>query len=193
VAANDLIVGCVGWNDPSPSAGYATSVSGVSDGTSSFTLGTQTATTTTTPDRGQCFYLLAANSGSRTYTITFTNTNAVYTSLNTQLVFTEFSASGKTWHYDAANQNNSGSTTSTAWNSGTITTQTTYPGEAVVAFSRLFNVGATLSNILIGSYTPIEYQTATYLLNLPLAAAGGTATYSASTNWVGMITAFYAR
>lgn len=109
VTAGNLIVVFVSWgaNDRTPT---------VSDGTSSLTAGTKvTSSGGGFYNYNQVFYLLAANSGNRTYTVTFGGAVA-YPSISVE----EFSASGA-WTFDTQNTGNGNSSSLL---SGNITTAT---------------------------------------------------------------------
>jgi hypothetical protein len=186
VAGSDLITVCANW-----SSSTGTTIASVSDGTSSFTLGTAA----NIPDGGsnagygQCAFLLAANSGTHTYTVTL---SGAYDS--PQIWVGEFSASSGTWHYDTANQAGGNSTSAS---SGSISTSGT--AEVVISSHKLFAVVASLSASAIGSSTPTQttyltgaYSWNYYLLNTPVTSGAATATYSTSTYWTANAMAFSA-
>jgi len=184
VTAGNLIVAFVAWTT------LGTTITQISDGTSNLTALTRVDEGVDSADHGQMFYLLSANGGDRTYTITFSGTSD-------SVVFwvAEFNSSGA-WSYDASN---GASGISTAPNSGNISTTGT--DEIAVWGNKLFNVAATLSNPLINGVTPTEpayspvdtYHHLYYrLLSSTFTDGAGAGTYSVSTQWVSLIAAFKA-
>jgi len=183
VGAGNLIVVYASWYN----ATYPTAT--CSDGTS--TLEALTAVSAWN-NKSQIFYLLSANGGDKTYTVTFANSSGPRT------VFVwEFASTGDTWYYDTSNQGSAqGSTTAS---SGVITTQSTYP-QVIVSNGVLGNYAASTSSPLIGSYTPTEpatspidtYDHQYYLLNQTVTSGAATVSYSTNTDWVRNVAALYA-
>lgn len=182
VAAGDLIEACA-------AAGSVNTTMSVSDGTSSFTSGTLATGSTIWI---QCFWLLSANSGNRTYTVTLHSG-----SLGVAMWAIEFHAPSGTWHIDTGNQ---ATGNSSSLSTGNITTHTS-TGEAILFISLLSNFVATVSNPLIGPVTPTElasspqntYQHAYWLANDKIIAGSGTLTYNTTTDWGGAMVACYAQ
>jgi hypothetical protein len=189
VTAGDLIAGCTTWND---SVNNFANVS-VSDGTSSFTVSTANSSGTyTTSTYGQCFYLLSANGGNKTYTVTYNDMNPHYG----EIIVGQFHATSGTWHYDTQV---SGTGNSTSSSSGNFTTHAS-TGEVVINGNRLANVAATSSSPSIGGNTPTEFANSPigsdhqyYLLNTSVSAGAATLTYSATTYWTNLVVGFYAQ
>lgn len=184
-AAGDLIV-CSAHGD---ATSYPTIT--MSDGTSSLTALTQAQYLGSAHDFGQVFYLLSANSGSATYTATFS-----FSSEGTEVACVDAHSSTGTWHYDASNQS-SGNGTSVS--TGTITTTGT--NEFVFFPGKLYNTAANTSNPLInggapseGSFSPLSTYDHYYyrILTSTFSGGAGTKIYSTSTYWVAELTAFYA-
>lgn len=108
VTAGNLIVFYATWN------GSNGGTVDVSDGTTTFQKGTLVAQSTVV--WGQMFYLLSANGGNKTYTITW-STDVDYPGMTVS----EFNASGA-WSFDAQN---TGSASSTSISTGNISTSGT--------------------------------------------------------------------
>jgi hypothetical protein len=183
VTAGDLIVIFTGWD----TAG--TEVNSISDGTSSFSL--LNVTNTGSNRSGKIGYLLSANSGDKTYTITYSSAAS-----NRIAFVAEFNASSGTWKFDASNQNGG---TGTAATTGTIHTVGT-AGVAVFG-NKLFETAATASNPLINgaaptepAYSPVDTYHHFYyrILTATFSGGGGALTYSTSTYWVSCLATFYA-
>jgi hypothetical protein len=141
---------------------------------------------------GQVFYLLAANGGNKTFTVTFAG-QITYP----EVFVYEFAASQTvTWNYDTGH---GAGAYSTAASSGNITTQSTNPAIVITSTGKLYNVAATTSNPLIGGGTPVEsspspvgtYDHQYYLLNTPITNGAATLTYDGSTYWTRYVAAFY--
>ena len=154
VGAGNLIVLWAKWED-SASGGIT-----VSDGTSSLSLGTLRSPGTTGP-RGQFAYLLVANSGNKTYTVTWPS-GALYKRLRIM----EFSYTGTA----SLDTQNTATGTSNAPLSGNITTTGT-------------------DEVILGGYAEYSaYSSSLFKVNSAAAAGsvGGGATYAAE--WYSIFT-----
>jgi len=181
ITAGNLIVLNFAWD------GYGT-VTGVSDGTSSLT--GLTKYSFPGADNIQCWYLLSANGGNKTFTVTTSG------NIESQVLFvSEFNASGA-WSFDVENGANG---FNTAPDTGNISTTGT--DEVVICGNKLAQIGATLSNPLINAVTPTEpaYSPAgTYhhlfyrLLTATFSNGSASGTYSTNTYWVWNLTGFKA-
>jgi hypothetical protein len=177
VTAGDLIVGCLSWN-----LGGTPSIS-ISDGTTTATLLPE-ATDGTFHDYSLMWYILSANSGNRTYTVT---TSIAVNSADYWV--SQFHSSGPgSWHSDSGS--GSGASSSTASNSGNFTT-TYSANNATVNCTQIYNVAATTSSPSIGGNTPVEFPFSPtntfdhqyYLLNTGITAGAASLTYSPATDW----------
>ena len=186
-SAGGLIVCSAHWSSTNPG-----STATMSDGTNSLTLLSTTHLNNTLNYFGDVFYTLSATSGSKTYTVTATNSPAAI-----EVACMDFHTSSGSWHLDSSN---SASAYSASSDSGAITT--TGSAEVVVLTGKLSDVAATTSNPLINGQTPAEPSwspVATYdhyyykLFTAPFTAGHGTRTYSGATNWNAEISAFYAQ
>jgi hypothetical protein len=184
VQVGDLVV-CAVQNDSLTTSGT------MSDGTSSLTPLAQF--NSGSAPGNQFFYILSSvASGSVTYTPSLTG--------SIQECFEFHVTGGKTWHFDADNQNGVGGGTSVT--TGNITTTGGNNLEAVVFVNKLKNIASSVSNPLIDGITPIEpswspiggaNQHEYYLIPTTGSFTGqGTLTYGTSTNWVAGIIAFKA-
>jgi hypothetical protein len=184
VGAGDLVV-CAVQNDTLSGSGT------MSDGTSSLTALTQF--NSGSAPGNQFFYILSSvASGSVTYTPSITG--------SIQECFEFHVTGGKTWHFDADNQNGVGGGTSVT--TGNITTTGGNGLEAVVFVNKLKNVASSVSNPLIDGITPVEPSWSPigganhheyYLIpSIGTFTGQGTLTYGTSTNWVAGIVAFKA-
>ena len=179
VTAGNLIVIWVKWEGAS-SNGNAT----CSDGTSSFAMATAGHRGTSAPS-SQFGYLLSANGGNKTYTVTVPAGGGFI-----RLRVAEFSYTGGTLSFDVENI---GSGSSTAPASGNVTTTGTDElvfggyGEATVATSSspLINGLAASTLPTQGSYTRLWYKTfaSTFTGNASI-------TLSAAGSWVCNILSF---
>ena len=177
VTAGNLIVIWVKWEEASLSGSAS-----VTDGVSSFTMGTPAHFGTSRPS-GQFGYLLSANGGNRTYTATFPTGDAF-----PRLRIAEFSYAG-TISFDGQHIG-SGSSISPA--SGNITTTGT--NELVLGGYAEYSNGA-LSNPLIngqpatlipgGSYTKMWYQNSSSAFT-----GNASATLNSDGGWVTNVIAF---
>ena len=181
--AGNLVVAWAGW-DSTPGT-----VS-MSDGTSAFTAGTQAHNTDGADTYGQFFYLLSANGGSKTYTVTFGATVDWPT-----LTIMEFNVTSGTWLLDAQNI---GTGYSTAAASGAINTAST--SEAVVGGYRSGSVGTTSSELINGvsatedaAISPNGLDSVWY--RIPVATfSGGTASATvANQRWIVNVISFKAQ
>ena len=179
VTAGNLIVIWVKWE-----AATANASASISDGTSSLTMATAGHQGTSAPS-GQFGYLLSANGGNRTYTVTVPAGGSFI-----RLRVAEFSYTGGTLSFDVGNI---GAGSSTAPASGNVTTT----GTDELAFGGYAEIsGATPSSPLIngltastlptqGSYTRLWYKTfsSTFTGNASI-------TLSGSGGWVCNIISF---
>lgn len=160
----------------------------VSDGTSSFTASAEGAVTDGATDYGETFRLLSSvASGSVTYTVTYTPSGSTSYA---ECAVMEFHRTSGSWSYSSGQSNGAGATSSTANDSGAITTT----GPAAVAFfSKLSTTAATTSNPLINGITPTEPSyspLSTYDHNYYYLPTSGftnghcVSTYSTGTSWV---------
>ncbi|MFZ3043878.1 MAG: hypothetical protein WA058_02090 [Minisyncoccia bacterium] len=181
--AGNLVVAWAGWD------GTPGTVS-LSDGTSSFTGGTQAHNSDGADTYGQFFYLLSSNGGSKTYTVSFGATVDWST-----LTVIEFHVTSGTWAFDAQN---TGTGNSTACASGVITTAST--SEAVIGGYRSGSVSTTSSEQINGvaatedaAVSPNSLDSVWY--RIPVATfAGGTASATVtSQRWICNVIAFKAQ
>ncbi len=138
ITAGNLLLVFVAWE------GIA-HISGVSDGTSAFTAGTEVQK----PGSnfwGQYWWLLDANSGNKTITVTFDDNDNDFGIL----YVTEWS--GGTWSLD---DESVAGAAGTAVNTGNITT-TSATGVIIFA-NKLFVTGSTVASPLINSGAPTEF------------------------------------
>jgi|GEM_PF-1015829 len=175
--AGNLIVVWVKWEEASVSGSAS-----ITDGTSSFTMGTAAHFGTSQPS-GQFGYLLSANGGNRTYTVIFP-TGALFPRLR----IAEFSYTG-TISFDAQNTGN-GSSASPA--SGNITTTGT--DELVLGGYGEYSTGA-LSNPLLngqaaGGTVGIEFTKMWYKTFSSTFTGNASAALSSAGGWVINIIAF---
>ena len=181
VVVGDLVSVCTTWLNQS-----ATMV--VSDGTSTFSNGNKTDISYM---HGQCAYLLSANSGNRTYTVTWAGgVTADYSVIEASIYHT----TAGTWHYDTQAAN---SATSSSATSGNFTTSGS--DEVVVMIGHLCCVGATPSTVTIGGNTATQIsnglgigEISYYLLNTPVTSGAAVYTYGNSTTWVDIAMAYKA-
>jgi hypothetical protein len=172
VGAGNLIVVWAKWE------GGATTAT-ASDGTSSLTMGT-VGTHSNSDLSGVFGYLLSANSGARTYTITLGATRSF-----TRMAVLEFSHTG-TVTFDAQN---TGSGTSTTPTSGNITTTGGTGALALGGYGEYS--GGTLSNSQINGVaadslisTPALSAVWYRILSAPFTAGHANVTLSGSGDWV---------
>lgn len=191
VVVGDALIGCVAGTGTS-----APGLTGVSDGTSSFTLGTPVAFTSVQDIYARCFYLLSANSGSKTYTLTWsTAPNTFYF-----MWVAEFNATSGSWHYDTAPSGGGSYNASSASSTSTNFTTSSAGGEAIVCSNFLNGTAASVTVPEFGTYTPTEfsfspistYNHQYYLLNHPITGAACTLTYSTATTWTNLVIALNA-
>jgi len=157
-------------------------VSGVSDGTSAFT--STTATTGSIGMRVQQWYLLAANSGNRTYTATF-SAGGDYPVICAQVIsYTGTIAFGTSSRAEGS---------STAISSGIITTAGSYP--AVFGLYKVYNQAAVSSPLIGGNawqnYTTVlaDYVRAGWY-DGSVASGAATGTLAAANLWACSVVAF---
>jgi hypothetical protein len=185
VTAGDLIVLC-GIAD----SGVSNSSLPMSDGTTSFTLtALQQSYNSGSPDSKyqdeQCGYLLSANPGNKTYTMTFADTvNNNYTSM----FAVQLHSTVGTWHFDTSAGSSAAISANSSLNTGNFTT--TGATEAVIWDTDLDFITATVSSPLIGSTTPNEFSFSPignnhqyYMFNTSFSGQAGTLTYSTPTYW----------
>jgi hypothetical protein len=162
----------------------------MSDGTTSFTLtALQQSYNSGSPDSKyqdeQCGYLLSANPGNKTYTMTFADTvNNNYTSM----FAVQLHSTVGTWHFDTSAGSSAAISANSSLNTGNFTT--TGATEAVIWDTDLAFITATVSSPLIGSTTPNEfsfsplgYNHQYYMFNTSFSGQAGTLTYSTPTYW----------
>lgn len=186
VTAGDLVVAVLKWGNGSGHGSDSSTLSGVSDGTSTFTCLAQGGQATF--EMAQVCYLLSANGGNVTYTATFSQTLPNPAEIQ---VYTAHATSG-TWAYDASAINYGLNTTSVT--TGNVTTSGS--AEFSVFSTKLYNTAANTSAPLMFGATPTEpswsptasldhsyYSTAT-------GTGQGSLTYDAATEWVAVIASF---
>lgn len=186
VTAGALVVAMVNWGNGTTNTD-TTTLSGISDGTSSFTcLATRG---NGNYQRNATCYLLSANGGNKTYTATF-SANLVYPA--ELWIFTATTSSG-TWSYDASSVNYGNSTTANT--TGNITL--TGAAEFSVYTSKLYDAAASTSSPTMYGATPTEPTWSPVNTNdhgydsTAVSTTGqGALTYSAATYWVAAIAAF---
>ena len=176
VGAGNLIVLWVKWEGTT--SGGAT----VSDGTSSLTMGTLSDPGNTAV--GQFAYLLSANGGNRTYTVTFPSGYSY-----PRLRIAEFSYSG-TVSLDAQNIGSGNSTACASGNIATTGTDEIVLGgyaeySSNVLSSPLIN-GAASTFISGGTYGKMWYS----ILTATFSSGNASATLNGNSNWVCNIIAF---
>jgi hypothetical protein len=186
VAAGDLITVCSTWLTSSQTIT-------VSDGTSTLTNGSAAYDGYSgNTFYGQCAYLLAANSGNKTYTVTFSS-GSVYEVIWVE----EFHTTSGTWHYATAPSPQVGGYLSPAT---TNTFTTTGTNQVITMGWEYAYVGASPSGASIGGNTPTLDSTASsaigssqnkyYLLNIPVTGGSGSVTFTGSTYWVNLVMAY---
>ena len=190
VAAGDLITVCSTWLIIPQTITFS-----VSDGTSTLTNGSVAYDGYSgNPFYGQCAYLLSANSGNKTYTITY-GSGVTYSTIWVE----EFHTTGGSWHYATAPSPQAGGYSSPAT---TNTFTTTGTNQVITMGWQYAYVGASPTGASIGGNTPILDSTASsaiggsqnkyYLLNTPVTGGSGSVTFTGASYWVNLVMAFNA-
>jgi hypothetical protein len=190
VAAGDLLVAQITWGAPGFSACYWSSLT---DGISTFTLLTPLPPINSGSETVQVGYLLAANAGTLTYTVTYYSGCAA-PAYFAQMVMTEFHISGKVWAYDTISM--AGAVGTQPVVAGPINTAGTQ--EVLLFLNQTYGAVGVPGSVLLNSVTPAILPTpnnSTWNYYWPLTAtatgAEGAFSWEANQTWTSAIVGFY--